>query len=146
MKFYPLNVNFFANASVTASFAQSSSFIEGLIPTASHTLFPTGSKGPTGTSGGKIFLLSSSLLVCTTDPTPTPSPTITPTLTPTPTVTTAPSTPTMTPTVTAPVPTPTPTPTVSGESITCSGFCESDADCSAKCKCGPKNRCITEYY
>ncbi len=122
MEFYPLNKSFFANASVTSSFAVSSSFIVNAVPTASHALFPTGSKGPQGNSCGQIYLLSSSLMVCgTTTTTTTAAPTTTTAAPPTTTTTTS-----------------GPTTTTTTAAITCSGFCNPQATpsgCGKFCTC-----------
>ena len=107
MKFYPLGYPVFADISITASNAVTASYIVGTVATASHGLFPTGSKGDTGTSGGTIYLLSSSLIVCggSTTTTTTTSTTTTTTQAPTTTTTTTTTTasPTTTTTTTAPV-------------------------------------------
>lgn len=116
MKSYPLNSGVFANTVISASYVPTSSFIEGTVPTAEYALYPTGPKGLTGDSGGKVYLLSSSLMVCAGPTTPTPTPTPTRTLTPT-------STPTPTPSSTALLtPTPTPTPSISAAPV-CGGPC-----------------------
>lgn len=138
MKFYPLNINFFANLSVSASVADTALFTTNTAPLAKITSYPTGPKGETGTSGGKIFLLSSSLLVCAGSPAPTPTAVILPTPTP--------SWAALSPTPTPSLIPPTPTPTATQEPI-CSGFCESNADCSPGCTCGPRNKCgFKEFF
>ena len=125
MQFYPLNASLFANASVTSSFAVSSSYIAGLVPSASHTLYPTGSKGPTGDSGGNIYLLSSTLLVCEGVTTTTTTTTSTTTLAPiTTTTTTTTAAPTTTTTTTLP-----PTCNNVGQ------FCVTPEECGVGCGC-----------
>lgn len=109
MKFYPLGYPVFADIVITASNSVTASYIVGTVATASHALFPTGSKGDTGTSGGTLYLLSSSLVVCggvtTTTTTTTSTTTTTTTIAPTTTTTTTTTTsaPTTTTTTVAPV-------------------------------------------
>lgn len=100
MQFYPLNTPIFANISVTASYAVTSSFIAGLVPSATQTLIPSGSQGNPGTSGGTLYYLSSALLVCAGVTTTTTSTTTTTTTSTTTTTTAAPPTTTTTTTST----------------------------------------------
>lgn len=138
MDFYPLNsVLVFANLSVSSSFAYSASFFTGLVPSASHTLFPTGSKGATGTSGGTLYLLDSSLIVCAGTPSPTAAPTPAPTPAPTAAPTPAPTpAPTASPTP-APTAAPTPAPAVICNDV--GQFCNPTEiePCGPGCFCQP---------
>lgn len=132
MKSYPLNSSIFANTSVTSSFAISGSFIQNLVPTVIHTLFPQGPQGEPGTSGGKVYLLSSSLRVCSGTPAPTTTTTTTSTTT----------TSTTTTTTAAPVSTTTTTTTTTA-ALLCFGVCETGTECPKGCVCGPLNKCIS---
>lgn len=121
MRAYPLNFGSFANLAVSASYADTSSFIEGKVPYALHTQIPSGSIGPTGTNGGNVYLLSSSLLVCLGGTT---------------TTTTTTSTSTTTTTTVAPIPTTTTTTTTTTlPPATCSGACFNDSNCASGCYC-----------
>lgn len=88
MKSFPLSFNAFANKSVTSSYAETSSFAQPTVVTASLTLIPSGSKGNKGTNGGAIYLLSSSVAICLGGTTTTTSTSTTTTSTTTSTTTT----------------------------------------------------------
>ena len=129
MKSYPLNSGIFASTSVTSSYATLSQLIMGLVPSSSHTLNPSGSKGISGTSGGKVYLLSNSLKVCSSVTTTTSTTTTT---TSTSTTTTAP--PTTTSTTTTEPPT---TTTTAAPSFDCVGPCRGpfNLECTNGCTC-----------
>lgn len=116
MKSFPLGFIPFADLSITASYALTSSYALPTVPTASFTLQPTGSKGATQ---GTIYLLSSSLGVCVT------------TTTTTTTTTAAPTTTTSTTTTTEP-----PTTTTTTAALECIGLCGyGNPSCPDGCSC-----------